>query len=290
MSEATLLFGVGATKAGTSWLRAYLAGHPSCHLRTINELHFFDALEQGRLARERAELRTLRDDLAARPLPADPDRAARRAQRLADLADWDATLARGDEAAYLAFLEKGREARPVVADITPAYALLPVERLRRMAALVADVRFVYLMRDPVDRLWSHVRMIARRRAEPGEAIGPRAGRILARVLAGEETHIAVRGDYRAALTRLWAAIDPARLFLGFYEDLFSEACIARLCGFLGIAPVPAAFDLRVHAGVPVPMRRDQRRAAADFLAPQYEFVAARLGRVPAAWQPHRVGV
>ncbi|TCO72515.1 sulfotransferase family protein [Rhodovulum euryhalinum] len=289
-NEATLLFGVGATKAGTTWLHRYLAGHPDCHLRSIKELHYFDALEEGRVTRVREELDEERARLAARPVPANRARAEARANRIGDLADWSAALADGSEAAYLDYLSNGRGTRRLVADITPAYALLPVARLKRMAAMASDVRFIYLLRDPVDRLWSHVRMIARTRANPGEAIGPRAGRILARVLAGEETHIAKRGDYCAVLTRLWAAVDPTRLCLSFYEELFSQASVDRLCAFLGIAAVPAEFSVRVHAGVPVPMSRDQRRAAAEWLAPQYDFVAERLGRVPAVWQSHRVGV
>ena len=52
MSEATLMFGVGATKAGTSWLYRYLADHPECHLRSIKELHFFDALDTGKVEQQ----------------------------------------------------------------------------------------------------------------------------------------------------------------------------------------------------------------------------------------------
>ncbi|HDR27826.1 sulfotransferase family protein [Rhodovulum sp.] len=288
--EATLMFGVGATKAGTSWLHRYLERHPDCHLRSIKELHFFDALEGGRLERARAELNEERARLAVRPVPANRARAETRARRLKDMADWSSALEVGTEAAYLEYLESGRGTRRLIADITPAYSLLPVGRLKRMAAMASDVRFVYLLRDPVDRLWSHVRMIARRRANPGEAIGPRAGRILARVIAGDETHIAERGDYRSVLTRLWAAVDPTRLCLSYYEELFSQSSIDRICGFLGIATRPAELGVRVHAGVPVPMSREQRRAAAEWLAPQYDFVAERLGRVPPVWQSHRVGV
>jgi len=290
MSEATLLFGVGATKAGTSWLYRYLAGHPECHLRTIKELHFFDTLEEGRLARACQELDESRAALATSPLPSDPERAAARQRRLADLADWSSALGTGDEAAYLAYLEGGRDDEPVVADITPAYALLPVERLRRMASLARNVRFVYLMRDPVERLWSHVRMIARRRAAEDADIPAKAERILARALKGKEDHIVERGDYRAVLSRLWAAVDPSQLFLAFYEELFSQAAVIRLCRFLGIAPMPAECALRVHEGVAVPMSAAQRAAAAEFLAPQYDFVADRLGHVPPEWQAHRMGV
>ncbi|MBK1637069.1 sulfotransferase family protein [Rhodovulum adriaticum] len=290
MSEATLLFGVGATKAGTSWLHGYLAAHPQCHLRSIKELHFFDMAEAGKLEKARAELQETRAALAAKPMPGAPDRAAARRSRLHDMAALEQVYAQGDESGYLSYLREGQGDARLIADITPAYSLLPVGRLKRMAAMTSDVRFVYLLRDPVERMWSHVRMIARRRAAPGEDIGPRAGRILKRALRGEEAHIIERGDYRAVLGRLWAAVDPSRLFLGFYEELFSQAMIDRLCDFLGIAPRPAPLTERVHEGVPVPMSAAQRAAAAAALASQYDFVAERLGRMPPQWAAHRVGV
>ncbi|MBN2905581.1 MAG: sulfotransferase [Rhodobacteraceae bacterium] len=290
MTQATLLFGVGATKAGTSWLHAYLAGHAQCHLRTIKELHFFDTLEEGRLEQARAALDTTRARTAMRPASPDPARVASRARGLADMDDWSHVLACGDEAAYLDYLDQGRGEARLIADITPAYSTLPVGRFERMAAMASDVRFVYLMRDPVERLWSHVRMIARRRAASGAPVGVRAGRLLARALRGREPQITQRGDYRTVLERLWAAVDPSRLFLAFYEELFSQEAIARLCRFLGIAPMAADLSARVHAGVPVRMSAEQRRAAARFLAPQYDFVAERLGRVPPAWAAHRGGL
>ncbi|TCP58646.1 sulfotransferase family protein [Rhodovulum bhavnagarense] len=290
MTEATLLFGVGATKAGTSWLHTYLDRHPQCHLRAIKEMHYFDMLDAGKLERSRAELQETRNSLAARPMPDDPAQVALRRRRLADMDDWIDALGRGNDAAYLAYLDAGRGAARLIADITPAYGLLSVGRLKQMAAMASDVRFVYLLRDPVERLWSHVRMIARRRAAPGEDIAPRAGRILNRVLRGEETHITERGDYRAVLGRLWAAVEPSRLLLVFHEELFSDAGVERLCRFLGLEPQPAPLGERIHAGVPVPMSAAQRAAAADFLAPQYDFVATRLGRIPPQWAAHRVGV
>ena len=46
--QPTLLFCVGATKAGTSWLFDYLKHHPECHLRSVKELQYFYAHEQNR--------------------------------------------------------------------------------------------------------------------------------------------------------------------------------------------------------------------------------------------------
>lgn len=49
MSRAvTLLFGIGAPKAGTSWLHRYLSGHPDCHFPAQKESHYFDRLARSK--------------------------------------------------------------------------------------------------------------------------------------------------------------------------------------------------------------------------------------------------
>jgi len=168
--------------------------------------------------------------------------------------------------------------------------LLPVERLRAMAGLTADVRFVYLMRDPVARLWSHVRMMAARRGGDGGADPGRARNILNRTLKGKETEIEVRGDYAAALARLDAAVAPDKLLVLFYEDLFGGDGMSQLCRYLGIAPRGGEQARRVHEGVTLDMDQPLRDKAMDWLAPQYAYVLKRMGRVPQSWQTSRVGV
>lgn len=288
MAEPVLMFGVGAAKSGTSWLYDYLSGHAECHMRTLKELHFFDTLEAGNrdwylkdLARkaEKLESRIAREDRAA---------PAWQVVHLTELRLYARVLEKGDTDGYLAFLMEGREEERVVGDITPGYSLLSQEMLARMAALHGDVRFVYVMRDPVDRLWSHVRMVARRRAQ-GD-LGRQAARILDNVITGRETHIRDRGDYRATLTRLQAAVAPDKLFLCTYEELFEDGTLQRLCGFLGIAPVPGKPERRVHPGVEIAMTEMQRKRAAAWLRPQYDYVAANLGAMPPAWQASLAGI
>jgi hypothetical protein len=293
--QPTILFGVGAAKAGTSWLWRYLAGHPECHFRSIKELHYFDGLAQNRLAgalrKARAELNRWRDEVVL----ASDARAAGLARRMRDLQDWIAVLALGanDPAAYRAYLTSGAAGPArVVGDITPAYALLPVARLREMAGLARDVRFVYLMRDPVARLWSHVRMLARRHA-PESGFADYALTLLRRVCAGDVDGqaggVVARGDYAAALARFDRAIDPARLLVMFQETLLSQPGVARLTGFLGIAAHPADLGRQVHGGVPLALPVAERDAARAFLRPQYDAVARRFGDLPEAWRMNAGG-
>ena len=165
--DTVLMFCVGATKSGTSWLHETLSEHQDCHFRTVKELHYFDALQKDKLEQQAKDVGVWRERLANRMAGASGAKKTKLARRVQDRDDWLAVLGLGNEdhAAYLAYLQRGQGAAHVIGDVTPAYALLTVERLRTMATLTDDVRFVYLMRDPVARLWSHVRMMAARRGD-----------------------------------------------------------------------------------------------------------------------------
>lgn len=279
MTGRRILFGVGATKAGTSWLHEWLSGHPECHFRSIKELHYFDALEEGRLE---ARIRALEEERVAVMARGGS------ASRIADLGDCIALFRQAGDAAYLAYLDRDSGRCAVTGDVTPAYALLPVERLKAMAGL-GETRFLYILRDPVARLWSHVRMIARRRDPEGRLASDRAGRVLKRTIRGDEVHIAERSDYRGAIERLAAAVPEDRRLFVFFEDLVRGNAARQVCGFLGIAPVPALNEV-VHAGQPLEMTQDQSDAARRWLGEQYDHVERVMGRLPDAWQRAREGV
>lgn len=275
---------IGAAKAGTDWLHQQLRLHPECHLRAIKELHYFSAIERGRLDDEFEKHRGFQAALLRRLERESRAPDAMQAQKLTDRADWMDVLEKGreDVPAYLDYLTAGARDGQVVADMTPAYALLPEDRLRRMASMAGDVRFLFLLRDPVERLWSHVRMIAVRRDPDGRVTRQRCARILQRTLTGEEEQIAKRSDYAGTIQRLKAAVPASRVLIEAFEEMISGEALQRLCRFLGISPM-APDAAPVHTGQPLEMTRDQRRAAYAWLAPQYDAAEQALGHLPKAW-------
>jgi hypothetical protein len=284
-SEPTLLFCVGATKAGTSWLYDQLAAHPECHLRTIKELRYFETVEHDRFKRRVRALSKTVESLRQRKVLGHRSNKML-ARKLADVIEFRAALKQGMSGsdAYLSYLTKGRNDCKVAADITPSYALLPVERLRMMAEFSADTRVLYLMRDPVARLWSQIRMIGQRTAETADAVPEACFALMERVLAGEQNGMTERGDYAAALQRLWAAVDPSKLMVMFMEDMLSPAGLKRLCDFLGIDYHGATFDRPVHVGPALALSADQKTRARALLRPQYEFVARHFSDIPENWR------
>jgi hypothetical protein len=282
VSDTPILFCVGAAKAGTSWLHRVLSDHPGCALRSIKELHWFDAIDRGEVDRQIAAVGARRASYLSEMEGAGPHRLTARARQVRDCDDWLDVLRSGDEKAYLRYLADGAEGR-MVADMTPAYALLSEERLRGMAAVGPDVRFLYLIRDPVERLWSHARMIAASRAAKDGRHDGRAAHVLSRVMRGKESEIEARGDYATAIGKLVRAIDPRRLMVAVTEEMFTPPGLARIMAFLGLPDRDTDFSRRIHespAGVLAPEARAEARA---WLAAQYDFVARHLGRRPSGW-------
>ena len=132
----TTLFCVGAQKAGTTWVYDVLGRHPEVGFPPVKESHFWSDLYGGGQWRQHFS------------------RRKRRPPRLARL------LEVVTQADYRAYLAECAGDRPVSGDISPDYAMLPSDAFRRMEAAVPDARFLFVMRDPVDRFWSWIKMRA----------------------------------------------------------------------------------------------------------------------------------
>jgi len=154
-----------------------------------------------------------------------------------------------------------------------------------MAGL-ADARFIFVMRDPVERLWSGIKHRIRQKIEAG-TIAPDAvvARFAAAVDAADDPDLA-RSDYQRTLRALDAAVKPTRLLLLFHETLFSQDTYDRVTDFPGIARGRARPGRQVNRGREVAIRPHPVALgrARERLAPVYNEVRRRFGpAVPAKW-------
>lgn len=293
MPDPTILFGVGATKAGTSWLYRYLHDHPDCALPAVKEAHYWDTFADDARARQvaafQARVQMLRDIHTEAKFDGRDWKARNATQRIADMTALLDMLQsdRADDTAYAAWLSKGRKTAAVLADITPSYSLLSEETLDRMMRLSPATVFIYLIRDPLDRLWSNIRMMARRQLRDGEVFEKKANRLLARLIERGEGPIFARGDYKRNIAKLRRVIPEGRLLVHFFDDLFTKDGIGRVCAFLGIAPADHMRDRVVHAGQGAMMRETLRPKAMEMLNDQYEWVARNVGPLPQRWQDNQ---
>jgi hypothetical protein len=294
MTAPTLLYGMGATKAGTSWLYRYLHDHPDCAMPAVKEAHYWDTFDAGDLEKQlvfyRVRLREMRD---AKVDAADAgrgwqvenlDRRINQMKALVDTLEGDRT---GD-AAYFGWLLDGREDARLVGDLTPNYATLSDEVIAQMRDAQPASKFIFLIRDPLDRLWSHIRMQARRQRQAHEVYEKKSNNILYRMLnRGQETHILERGDYPKIIRKLRRLIPEGRLLIQFTEDLFTPLGLARVCDFLGIATVTPEVQQPVHQGPEVVMLDKLRPRALGMLNEHYEWVARNIGPLPQRWQDNQ---
>lgn len=271
---AVLLLGIGAQKAGTSWVYQYLRRHPGCRPGPMKELHYFDGLEgDGRLGQR---LRAQRARALARRGDAAGLAALQRLQAICERPD-------ADHRSYVDLVTAGLAPGQVAMDITPAYATLGEGMFRQMAAL-GETRFLFLMREPVARLWSALRMrVAKVVSDPARfetACRERLDRMLVAPRAGDF----LRADYAATLDVLERCVPAARRLVMFTETLFGQAAADRLCAFLGIAPRPVPARLWPNRGPAAEMRADQVERLVERLRPQYQAVCAAFGAaVPPVW-------
>ena len=192
-------FILGANKCATSSLYRYLLAHPDVLPCAEKEPNFFGLHSPDHIARR------LDDYLALFPRVED---------RGPVTFDWHATEVAGDPS--LVTLVVGREpARRYVTGEATASTFHDVAP-ELLHEHLPDLRLVVLVRDPVQRAYSHHRMyrrFARDGWDPGFAIGRFEDDIrleLARYERGERTEYVGPGAYAELLDR-WAAAWPRQL-------------------------------------------------------------------------------
>lgn len=292
-TKGTFLLGVGAPKAGTSWLHAKLARHPQCNMGFIKEYHVFDVLHVPDCIgfRERTE-KTLRDAWR-KPYRLLKPRNARFTMRM-----WKRNAIYKDPERYFDYFASLLEKPGVrlTGDITPAYAALPEEALVHIrdgfAKRGIDMRVVYLMRDPVERCWSAVRMHRQRPARSeADAVNQAAEEASHLESRYRSERFQLRGNYHETLARLHAVFRPEQLYIQLYEQLFSQEEAQKIAAFLGLDEL-GDEDLRVNTTrKEVTLPSELREDIARFYAPAYEAAAAEFSpeTILALW-PSAAGI
>ena len=215
---------IGPQRTGTTWLHAHLRFHPQVMLSEPKELYFFSSLKTRNPKRFVSDelahyLQFFRDPLWLR--------AAKTGRSL-----W-----------------KHRQVyHPVVrGEATASYAALDPDVIADITALNPDLRAILMIRDPIERAWSHakkdlVRNRKRKLAEVGD----------------DEFWAFFRDPYQLRCSRYleqhdhWAAqLRPGHLFVGAFDDIATrpEALMLDVMRFLGVRADPRYIDPSVRSPV-----------------------------------------
>lgn len=282
--------GIGAQKAGTSWLHQHLLTHPEVWVPPQKELHYFDRSTAYPSPNDLATSSPFARLLGAQPWerPQLWDGCGKLVLALRarnpDRVTW--VLRRyfghyGDRWYQSLFHEAAAAA--VTGEITPAYAILEPHDVARMHALNPSLRLILMLRHPVDRAWSAIRF-AIHKGRPYAATEP-ADRIIQRL---RWPAMRTRGDYERTLDVYLEHFDRRQVLIGFYDAITADArgLLDDVAAFLGIAPFTDAMidsGTRVNPSVQAEMPAPVREFLVETYTPMIERLAERLGSYAAQW-------
>jgi hypothetical protein len=272
----TFFLGLGGQKCGSSWIQAYLARQEGSDFGRLGEYQAWEHALGGVFARYQAPkpspLARLRSRIKTTLGAPEPARHLRWRLQQGDAAYFDYFARLADQPGILR-----------TGDITPSYAALPVETLHHLRtgleARGFTVKVLFSMRDPVDRLRSHMRM----EMDKGRlSASPDNETPLRDFYTSPEAE--ARSRYDQTLDALEAVFAPKDRFVSTFETLFTASGITDLSRFADI-PVDATAGMRAVNSRPKGegLSDDLVHEIARHYTPVYQAVALRLPQIAEVW-------
>jgi hypothetical protein len=273
---------IGAQKGGTRWLYDQLQLHPDFWMPPVKELHYFDrrspsaaSVNLGRRAEENLKRTNRRQaKLALRPL---------------DQRDIDFLAAyvampwwRTDLEAYARLFSLKGDL--LSGDITPDYSTLTERQIARIMRRFPKARVVFIARDPVERVWSHLTMHMRRGTIARGLDATAVMRLM-------RQRFVVERSYPSQIVARWRRHVPdGQLGLFLFDDLVADAdgLRRRVLSFLGGDParesgiINAAFN-RKEDREKAPLSPELRAEIARHFAAEIKASADAFGGAAKGW-------
>lgn len=217
-------FIAGPQRTGTTWLHANLRFHPEIFLSEPKEIYFFSRLKT----------------------PDDPK------YRSSDL-EWYLSFFRDRPAVwvYKQLQCLWRTRRPYApktrGEATASYAALDSDVIEDVALLNPDLKIIVMVRDPVERVWSHAKKdLARNRARRLEDVSDEE---LRRFFSDPYQIRCAR--YVENIERWESGFSKAQVYVGRFDDIAvrPEAFLTEVLAFLGVSTDPRCIPASVRQPV-----------------------------------------
>lgn len=257
--QLPVFLGIGAQRSGSTWLHENLKPHPEIWLPPTKELHYFNDLRDGPFFCER-----YRKKLKAR-IGKTKNSLLRGELSFADFI-WDMKyllMPRSDRW-YTRLFSQGKHL--VAGEITPAYSTLTSDVVASIKKINPEMKIIFLMRDPIDRSWSHARKdLSNLYNKPLEEIPSDTV-----IKWFNESECALRSDYVRTLD-IWSShFAKEQIFIGFLEEIMfdPEDFLLRIYEFLGVEKSIKYLPKTLHAAVNARKKIN--------IAPEYEYELAKI--------------
>lgn len=262
--KPTFILGMGAQKAGTTWLHQTISKGNNINMGIIKEYHIWDYVfsDLGKFAK-------------APVLKPDNARFAMR------------RMMQQSPQVYLDYFKGLISSKiNITGDITPSYSIISQSGLEKIAQYLEDagfdVKVIFLMRDPVERLWSAVRMEKRDRLRRGQKLDSSFADQRAIEYTKIKGHVA-RSDYISTVLNIEAIFAKNAIHYELYENLFNKKSIQSLTSFLGLSLQETDFSQKVNHSPNQPRSQETTKKLQEFLTPQYEFCKDKFPLTSKLW-------
>lgn len=264
---------IGAQKAGTSWLHQNLNEHPDIWMPPIKEVQFFSHMfvEQHR-SWTGWHIRNGVNRLISEHLKQTATMQTNYGylRYLINIASQDVFT----ENWYRRIFERPAAKDKTTGEITPEYSTIPTEGIRYLHDLLGDVKLIYMIRDPVERALSQLRMNCSRRKE-----SPASAAEWVEMASAWE--IGNRGDYARYVPRWKSQFPESHLLFVPYGVVASDPAglMRTVETFLGIQEYGhySALNARIHASAPIDVPASAQDFLAEQLEPQRQFIRQEFG-------------
>ncbi|MGR3368091.1 MAG: hypothetical protein ACU0CC_03585 [Sagittula sp.] len=272
----TFYLGLGGQKCGSTWIQAYLARQSGSDFGRLGEYQVWEHTLGGVFARYKVAPPSTVERLRA---------TAKTSIGASEPAQHLRWRLQSDPEAYFDYFAGLLDRQGIVrtGDISPSYAALPPETLARIKQGFEQrgiaVKVLFSMRDPVDRIRSHMRMEMAKDRLPSSEDNTEPLRAFH---AGAEAEARTR--YDRTMTAIAQVFAPQDSHLCLFEELFTPKGIAALAQF---AEVPVDADA---GGQAVNARAKGSGLSEDIVAeiathyrPVYEAVALLFPQIATLW-------
>lgn len=209
--------GIGAQKAGTTWLYHQLKKHPDIYLPPVKDIHYFDRLTYPEYRSKHRQFHRMLKKFV---------------RRGSDNPSWFLNYCFGkvDDDWYRSLFNSAKNR--LAGEITPSYTTLRIREIRHVHRLNPNMKLILTMRDPIDRAWSHYRMVLRKeRLVHSELSENDVMDILNRKV------LAQKGNYARSLERWLRVFKRDQLLVGYFDQIKSDptSLLTAIYSHLGVS-------------------------------------------------------
>lgn len=174
----------------------------------------------------------------------------------------------------------------VCGDITPEYAIMPVEQIQNLKKHHPDVKLFLMVRHPIERAWSAIKMTYKYHNMDLSSLSDE--KAIQAITTGKTAEL---GQYDLIIKNWLSVFPPSQLHIIFFEDLTSHYryILAQCCSIIGVESsffeqIPdAILSTPSLKGMAYPLQPRSYESCIDFYYPAIRFLSDYTGRNLSHW-------